>query len=544
MISPERQLWRCFGCGKGGSVFDFVMEIEGVEFGDALKVLAQRAGVELKKIDPKLITERTRLYEITNLANRFFVKQLQASQAGKRIQKYLNKRGLKSKEIKDWQIGYAPKQWQSLLDFLKSRGYPEEEILKAGLAIKSEKNTRNKYYDRFRDRIIFPINDINGVVVGFTGRENPAVLDSRMGKYINTPNTLIYDKSRILYGLDKAKLAMRKNNLCVLVEGQTDVIMSHQAGLKNAVASSGTALTDQQLRIIKRYTDNLAMAFDKDSAGELATQRGIDLALQFGFNTKVINLPDHIKDPAEVIQQDASLWTQAVNQAQDLMDFYLRSALTKHNTETAQGKKEISKILLSVIRKIPNKVVQAHWLQKTARKLKVQETILMEEMKKIKNPLIERKFEPIEPPVKQSSNQSSNLEEYTLGLVLVCLKDYKKFRDKQYYLFSEPELEQIFKTLQESKTKRFSLKNFKKKLPTQLASKVDELIFKAETKKNLIDEFSPDKEIGFCFSQLENRYLRQKLNQLNLAIQEAESNQDKSALKKLTREFNKLAKRI
>lgn len=545
MVSSERQLWRCFGCGKGGSIFDFIMEMEGVEFGDALKILAQRAGVELKKIDPKLKTERTRLYEICDLTNCFFIKQLEAGKTGKQIQKYLISRGLKAKTIKDWQIGYAPNQWRSLLSFLKSRGYPEGEILKAGLIIETEKNVRDKYYDRFRDRIIFPIRDINGVVVGFTGRENPEQPDSRMGKYINTPNSLIYDKSRILYGLDRAKLALKKNDFCILVEGQTDVIMSHQAGSANTIASSGTALTEQQLRIIKRYTENLLMAFDTDFAGETATKRGIDLALQLGFNAKVISLPDS-QDPAKYIQKSEPLWSKAIEQAQNLMEFYLDGALARNNPETVEGKKEISKIVLPMIKKISNKVEQAHWLQKLAGQLKVQEAILTEEMGKIKGvdlrPGILNSDTDLE--TRLPNRKDCNLEEYALGLALTNDKSFKQCEKEACYLFSQPDLEKIFDNLKKNKGKKINLNNFKKNLPVYLANLVDELAFKAEAQKSLTDEFEPDKEIKFCFNQLKKRYLQKKLNDLNLSIQEAESKKDKPSLKKLTEEFNKLSKQI
>jgi DNA primase len=520
------------------------MEMEGVEFGDALRMLAQRAGVELKKIDPKLKTERTRLYEICDLANRFFIKQLEASKTGKAIQKYLTDRGLKPKTIKDWQIGYAPNQWRTLKEFLNGRGYPNEEILKAGLIIESEKRTaQDKYYDRFRDRIIFPIRDLNGVVVGFTGRENPDHPDARMGKYINTPNTLIYDKSRILYGLDKAKLDIKKKNLCVLVEGQTDVIMSHQAGVANVVASSGTALTEQQLRIIKRYTENLAMAFDMDLAGETATKRGIDLAIQFGFNTKVISLPDN-QDPADCINKDTSFWLQAIEQAQGLIEFYLDNAFSKNNPETAEGKKEISRALLPIIKRISNKVEQAHWLQEIARRLKVQEVVLSEEMKKVKTSAAIR--QPDSQGVIQNNinNKRIDLEEYTLGLVLANPKDFKRCRREPCYLFTNSDLEQIFRAVKGVKDKKIKLENFKKNLPEHLVNRVDQLIFKVETQQSLVDEFQPGKEIKFCFAQLKKRYLQEKLNQLNLAIQEAENKKDKSSLKKLTEQFNKLATQL
>jgi len=543
VVSPEKQMWKCFGCGAGGSIFDFVMQMEGVEFGDALRMLAQRAGVELKKIDPKLKTEKTRIYEICYLANQFFIKQLTASQAGKNIQKYLADRGLKTAAVKDWQIGYAPKQWQALLDFIGSRGYSDDEISKAGLAVKKE--GKNEYYDRFRDRIIFPIHDLNGLVIGFTARENPEQSDSRMGKYINTPNTLIYDKSLAIYGLNKAKLDIKKENLCVLVEGQMDVLMTHQAGFKNVVASSGTALTEKQLRILKRYTENLATAFDMDLAGEAATKRGIDLAIQFGFNTKVISLPGE-QDPADCLQKDSLAWPQLVNQATSIIEFYLSNALTKHDGQTVEGKKEIIKILLPVIKKIPNKIEQDHWLQELAQRLKVQEKSLFEEMKKVKTGTVPLTASSDENAAKGTAHspqtEAIDLEEYALGLILTNLRKMKRFKREPAYLFTNSELAEIFKNLKKSKGKRNNLKKFREELPINLANQLDRLVFKTEARKSLLDKSEPVKEIRFCFSQLRKRNWQEKLDQLNLSIREAEIKKDKNSLKELTEEFNKLTK--
>jgi len=510
------------------------MEIEGVEFGDALRILAQRAGVELKRMDPKLKTERTRLYEICNLANQFFIRQLEASRNGKEMQGYLVSRGLKPETIKEWQIGYAPDNWRSLLEFLNSRGYPNNEVLKTGLVVKNE---QSKYYDRFRDRIIFPISDINGTIVGFTGRENPNKPDERMGKYINIPNTLIYDKSRVLYGLNKAKMDIRKEGLCVLVEGQTDVVMAHQNGFGNVVASSGTALTEYQLRILKRYTENLATAFDMDVAGEEATKRGINLAIELGFNSKVINLPDN-QDPADCLRKDSSLWKKAVEQAENLIEFYLNNALAKNNPETAQGKKEVGQIVLPVIKRIPSKIEQSHWLQEMAKRLSVKEDILFEEMEKIKySPGIAR-----ETVIGNKSDKKINLEEYALGLVLSCSENPKECQVESKYLFNDPELGEIFNALKKNEGKKIDLNKLKKKLPTRLANQIDHLIFKAEIQKNIIEEFEPKKEISSCFGQLKKRHLREKLNQLSLAIQKAEGEKDKTTLNNLTQQFNKLAK--
>jgi DNA primase len=382
-VSPARQIWHCFGCGAGSSIFDFVMKIEGVEFGDALRILAQKAGVELKPMKPELKTERQRLYEICEWATRFFEKQLEASKTGQEAKKYLLNRGIDKESIKKWQIGYAPDVWQGLSDFLNSRGYKKEEIEKAGLAIKNEEG---RYYDRFRGRIIFPIFDLNSQVIGFGGRVFKGALSENKNltaKYINTPNTLIYDKSKILYGLDKAKLEIRKKNFCLLVEGYTDVILAHQAGIENTVSLSGTALTNYQLSILKRYTDNLFLAFDMDIAGDTATKRGIDLAQLQGFNIKIIVLPEG-KDPADLLSEGREEFKRLIEKALSIFDFYFQNAFSQYDRKTAEGKRKISEILLPLIKRIPNEIEKFHWIQELAKKLEVGEKEIVEELNKVK----------------------------------------------------------------------------------------------------------------------------------------------------------------
>ncbi len=540
MVSPERQLWRCFGCNRGGSIFDFVMEMEGVEFGDALRILAQRAGIELKKTNPELAkqlnTERNRLYQICQLANQFFIKQLEAGQNGQAMKKYLAERGINQATIQEWEIGYAPQGWRSLKEFLNSRGYPDSEIEKAGLAIKSEKsNLANPYYDRFRDRIIFPITDINGQIVGFTGRENPNQPNQNMGKYINTPNTLIYDKSKIIYGLDKAKLAIRKNDGCILMEGQMDVIIARQEGFENAVASSGTAFSEQQLKTIKRYTNNLAMAFDMDLAGETATKKVIDLALAYGFNARVISLPAQ-KDPADLISQNKQKWQKAVKSAKHLMEYYLETALANSNPATAEGKKAIANQVLPMIKKISNQVEQAHWLQILSNRLQTPESALSQELAKIQENSVN--LSPLNKPAELKN--CIPLEEYFLGLLLIHPKQIKRCQKYSEAIFSNLNLQEIYKLLKKTQ----SVNQVKKQASPVCQKQIEDLAFKAEVQQELAEEFEPEKEIEFCLSQLHKRRLQGKLQELNKKIKQAEQENDKRLLEKLTKNFNQLLKQI
>ena len=534
-VSPERQIWKCFGCGKGGSIFDFVMEIEGVEFGDALRILAKRAGVELKKIDPQLKTKRNKLYKICELSALFFQRQLE-SKEGNKIKKYLEERGLNQDILNEWKIGYAPNSYNSLIKFLMQRGYQIKDISDAGLAIEGT----NTYYDRFRDRIIFPIFDINSQIIGFSGRENPYNPNPNMGKYINTPNTLIYDKSKVLYGLDKAKLEIRKNDKCILVEGQMDVILSHKAGIKNALACSGTALTENHLKIIKRYTKNIYVGFDRDKAGEHAAFRSIDMCMQNGLNVKIISLPQGM-DPADCIKKDPKIWKESIEKAEDIMDFYFNQAFSKFDPNTASGKRNISDFLLPVIKKIYNKIEQAHWLSYLAKKLKVEEKILQEEMKKIESSDIT----PLQNENESTENHKSPLElqeERILSIILYNLNSIKE-EIKKYpvYIFNCPKIKHIFTELK--KYPNLTIEKIKKKLPYELSSYVEQLLLQAEVENLSYPDIK--KELEFSINKLKKNYLEKKLEELKLQIKEAEeNNKNNKKLKNLLEKFNKLAKQL
>ena len=525
-VSPARQIWHCFGCQKGGSVFNFVMEIEGVEFGDALRILAQKAGVELKRYTPeyaKLKTERQRLYEICELATRFFEKQLEESKIGKEAKAYLLARGITEESIKKWRLGYAPDVWQGLSDFLTSRGYQQEEIKKAGLGLSSEQGS---FYDRFRGRIIFPIFDLNSQVVGFGGRVFKEKDKEEIAKYVNTPNTLLYDKSRILYGLDRAKVEIRKRDSCILVEGYTDVIMAHQAGSLNVVATSGTALTPYQLKILRRYSNNLILGFDMDVAGDTATKRGIDLAQSSGFNIKVIRLPEG-KDAADLISKNPKEWLESLETPKSILDFYFESAFSGRNSKTPEGKKEISKILLPAIKRIPNKIEQSYWIQKQAKDLEVKEEDIQEELKKVKLEENLYGLEPEEIINLPPKSRKELLEERLIALILKKPENLTLVEEDKLGYFSAQTRDILIK-LKEKQTPDSEFFNY--------------LSLKAEIEEFEEKDLLP--EIQYCLKELSSLEIKEKLEQISQEIKKAEEVKDLGKIEKLSQEFNQLSKEL
>ena len=532
-VSPARQIWHCFGCSKGGSIFNFVMEIEGVEFGDALRILAQKAGIELKRQTPeysRLKSERQKLYEICELATKFFEKQLEESKIGKEAKKYLVGRGISEESIKKWRIGYSPDVWQGLSDFLTSRGYQKEEIEKAGLGLTSEKGS---FYDRFRGRIIFPIFDLNSQVIGFGGRIFKERDKEEVAKYVNTPNTLLYDKSRVLYGLDKAKVEIRKKDFCILVEGYTDVIMSHRAGNENVVATSGTALTPYQLRILKRYSENLVTAFDMDIAGDSATKRGIDLAQLQGFNIKVIRLSEG-KDAAEIILKNEEEWKEALENPKSILDFYFETTLSRFDRKTPEGKKEISKILLPVIKRIPNKIEQSHWIQELAKKLEVKEEDIAEELKKVKLSEEIYGLEPEEIINLPQKSRKELLEERIVTLILRSPENLDNLPQKDFHLFS-PQIEQLLSHLKENPKGEVT------KLAPELGDLLNYLSLKTEIETIEVDF---KEEFKDCLREIKSLEIKNKLAQISREIKAAEEEKDSKKIEKLIQEFNRYSKSL
>lgn len=553
-VSPSRQMWHCFGCGAGSSIFDFIMKIEGLEFGDALKILANKAGVELKKENPKLRTERQRLYEICELACSFFEKQLGASVYGKDAKEYLLKRGIKEESIKKWRIGYSPDTWQGLSDFLVGRGYNREEIVKAGLAVKSEKGlssqTLNNSYDRFRGRIIFPIFDLNSQVIGFGARIFKDADKKETAKYINTPQTILYDKSNILYGINYAKLHVRKNNQCVLTEGYTDVIMCHQAGFENTVSVSGTALTSRHLNLLKRYSDNLILAFDMDVAGDSATKRGINLAESQGFNIKIIDTYSGAKDPAEIILENPDNWKNSLQNSRSIMDFYFDSAFNKFNKNNPKDKKEIGRIILPAIKRLQNKIEQSHWIQKLSEKLGVNQEAVLEELKSTKIENINYLTPDISNAVLTEipAGRKKLLEDKIISLILKNPENLNLIENYHNCLFCD-KTKNIIENIKNSAMKTG---NNPEAIFADIFNKNKNNIIGEELEcKNLFDTLSLTAEIKYdndgpeefqlCLKHLKDISVKEKRMAFSEEIKKAELSGDFERVKKLIEEFNKIS---
>jgi DNA primase len=406
VVFPETQTWHCFGaCGTGGDIFTFVMRQETMEFREALEFLAERAGVVLREPTPQEATAnkiKRLLTELNELAADRFHHWLLESEAGRQGRAYLSSRGLVENTIEAFQLGYAPDDWHTLENFLLGKGYQLRDIVSAGLVTQRDDGN---HYDRFRGRLMIPIRDIRGQIVGFGGR----VLDESLPKYLNSPQTALFDKSSILYGIDRARSAIRDNELAVIVEGYMDVLMAHQHGFKNIVASMGTALTEQQLSILKRLTKRIALALDSDTAGDKGTLRGLETAQEVldrrwvpvptwkGFidyesrldaELRIITLPSDL-DPDEIIRENPDRWRELVESSLPVIDYYFQALTRDLDLEAPKDKTEAVDRLLPVIAESSDPIERAHYVQRLARLVKTDERVLekkLSERKPLRGP--------------------------------------------------------------------------------------------------------------------------------------------------------------
>lgn len=529
IVSPEKQIWHCFGaCSEGGDIFTFLQKIDGITFGEAVEKLAEKAGVKLSRRNYEKNKGKERLFSINEMAAAFYHDNL-FSKEGERARKYLLQRGLNADTIKTFQLGLATDKKDGLIRELKKHNIKLSEIQKAGLASIKNGNLR----DFFWKRIIFPIKDTAGRVVGFSAR---ALDDNSKPKYINTPETNIYSKSYILYGLDLAKDAIRKLDYAIISEGMMDVIASWQSGVKNIVAPGGTALTQGQLLSLGRFTKNIKLAFDVDFAGNEATKKAIEIALKLGFNIKVIEIPQG-KDPGEIAIKAPQKWKSSIKEAPYVIDYLFNESLKKHNKRDAIGRKHIAKELLPVIKRIEDEIEQETYIKRLANELLVSEKSIIAALKKTSLP--KEKREALRKIPKKDSQEE--LEKNTLGLLALSpgyidfaqtILKKSDFQNKKCGNFYQKMLDYY------GKNKRFLESEFLGFLKEE-GEDFKHYILSAETNFSDLSEEKKGEEAYLSIKRIKKISLNKQKRELAAQISKFEK-KDKEKSKKLLKKLQKI----
>lgn len=411
VISPERQIWHCFSCGKGGDIFTFIEEYERLDFSESLRLLADKAGVKLKKTVFRTQQEekKGKIYEINHLTSQYYHYLLLKHKSGSEALKYVTeKRGLSKALLETFSIGYAPGEGHALTSYLlNKKGYTKEQLVEAGVGT----IRNNRLYDFFQNRLIFPILDSRGNIVAFSGR---GLTENAVPKYINTKETPIYIKGDTLFGIFQAKEAMKKEGKVLLMEGEFDVITSFKEGIANTVAVKGTALTENQIRLLKRYVQKIVFCFDADPAGTEAQRRSISLISKEGINAGVV-IPPSGKDPDELLRENPFLFKKAVKEEVNIYDYIINTAAQNQNPETVEGKKHILTRTLPYLIGIENEIVKEHYFKKLGDLINSSYESVIKEAEKLKIPPSK-----IEKPIMQTVKKPRQelIEEHLLTLIL------------------------------------------------------------------------------------------------------------------------------
>lgn len=548
-ISKEKQIWHCFGCNKGGDLLSFIMEIEGADFPRALEIAAGFAGVKLpeRTREPDK-QEKEVLYELHTVAQKLYTKILKDHERTKDARDYLVKRGITNDLIDAFGLGFAPDEWRMLTDFLRKRDYKDTDLINSGLAKKTQAG--DDLIDRFRSRIMIPLSDSQGRVVGFTGR-SLVETDKSGPKYLNSSETLIYNKRAILYGLSLAKAEIRRSKSVIIVEGNLDVIASHKAGIKQIVASSGTALTEIQLSVLKKLTNTLIFCFDEDNAGYEAAKRGMDLAQSMGFDLRVIRITKDLgKDPDDVVQKDPMIWRSLVEKPIHVMQYYFEKEFEKADMTDVAQKKHITEFLLSKIALYTNVIEREHWLMHLADRTRLSVDTL-------RSQLVEAKHEEAKPTEIQKTTQTSRKLsktdrsiEFLLGHIIDSIqtnsnllgyineeiiqdKNLKNIAKKVKLLYTNGEFaidtpKSFFSILRDQCSKESQLDelNF-----------IDTLVLQTERLKQEINENQLREEIDSHLQILKQVPHKQSLLELERKIRQAELSGDKELARILTNQY-------
>ena len=540
VVNPAKQIYHCFGCGAGGNVFNFMMRYERMEFPEAVEQLAKKAGVALPKHnkDPKAEGTNSLLYKINELSAIYYKDILNSAEASV-ARNYLLGRGLKKEIIDDFKLGFANVKWDGLINFLRAKGINLSLLEKSGLIISKQ---GGGYYDRFRSRLIFPISDLRNRIIAFGARILPSEQDKDMAKYINSPETPVYVKGKNLFGLNLAKDEIGKLDYAVIVEGYLDFLMVYQEGVHNAIASQGTALTYEQVRLLKRYTRNAVVVFDGDSAGEAATLRSLDIFIEEEMEVKVVDLPDGFDPDTFIRKYGIKEFKERLNNAKTLFDYKLGLLKSRFSARTTEAKVKIANEMLGTIGKIKNAVLKSEYIKNLAEELALKEEALLAELKKVKPEA--SSFEPKSP----ASNKSAAMNPAEKLLLRLMLE--------------ESELIQHLKGNLEPA-------DFQDERAAKIVSVIFDLLArgKAVEPKSLISYLSDDDTGEFigeimvsepqhqvegqkrqeiledCVKRIKSHRLRLKREQLFEEIKLAQNSKDEERLQRLTQDFHQLTQR-
>ncbi len=547
MVSPQLQIFKCFGCGEAGDVFAFLEKYEGMEFGEALRYLAERAGIKLQKFTGGQSSEKEKLIEINTLAMRFYNYLLLDHPIGKKALDYLIKdRGLKKSIIEEFRLGYSPENPLIFKKFLvDKKKFLPAEVERAGIGILRGTNL----YDRFSGRVIFPLFDHRGNAVGFAGRVLP--WDTReTGKYINSPETPVYHKSSVLFGLNLTRSLIKKKKVAIVVEGELDAISSYQSGVKNVVAIKGSALTEDQVRLLSRFAPKFILALDSDLAGDAATRRGLTVAAKLGVEVKVAKI-GKFKDPDEAAREDPDGYKKDLINAEGVWDFLIESVVARFDSKSGAGKAKISKELMPILAEIDDKIVQSHYANVIARKLGVQLEAVTEEIQKLDSYSEAGRPARIALPEAAASLQAGTqnatgggrrelLEERLLAMAFgfnpVILKS-ESVSDLILTPLNKRILEEYNSYSLRHKT--FSASNFGKALPKELFDGFAKMVL--NDNEDFTDKSEAQKELDLVQKELRILGAKDKLKSLALEIRNLEEKGEKIKLLKAQNQFNKLA---
>jgi len=538
-ISPARGSYYCFGCAASGDIFTFVEEFEGLDFKGALNLLADKAGISLDTYNPEKESassrEKERLYKAMEEATKYFEENLSEN---KSALEYLRSRGLQDKTIKDFRIGYALPEWKLLYFHLKNKGFSDVEIEKAGLAKK--KDGSQDMYDRFRGRIMFPMYDSGGRVVAFSGRVfGSTEQDGKSAKYLNSPETLLFKKSSVLYGLDKAKQSIRKNDFSIIVEGQFDLILAHQAGFKNTVATSGTALvssdklennTINNLGLISRLSQNIVFVFDGDMAGFNASIRAtpIALALFSDMNVKATALPDGM-DPADLIsQKGADAWREVIRNSKHIIEFLVdKIILMSQNNDALKTKLEIENKIIPYLTLINNGVKRSHFISLVSDKSGISENDIREKLKNVERDL---------------KDQNENIGQAVSRQEQVFRKDYILRRLSGVMLWQKTLEKQTVDISEVERVISETLHIDASQLLKEVESSQEDLIFEAEVFYG--EGVDLDKDVKELLRNLKEEYLKEELTEKMRQLKEAERDKDTTRSALILQECQVISNRI